>query len=158
MIIGTKTSTGVVASMSALNSEADIRVPHRHVRLGPQADSCTATSGNSNAAEPPDHDLPARGKSHPINFWYGSRRNFWDGSRRWNSFCWAAFLANAATCSSVCRFSFGRAIHSRMIFWARLVIFHVRGSLGYQSVTVGRVRDRGAFCTTTWPISASGPG
>ena len=22
---------------------------------------------------PPDHDLPARGKSHPINFWYGSR-------------------------------------------------------------------------------------
>ena len=28
----------------------------------------------------PDHDLPARGKSHPINFWYGLRRNFRDGS------------------------------------------------------------------------------
>lgn len=69
-------------------------------------------------AVPPDHALPARGKSHPSNFWYGSRRNFRDGSRRlrWNSFCWAAFLANAATCSSVSRLSFGRAIHSRMIF------------------------------------------
>ena len=70
------------------------------------------------AVVPPDHDLPARGKSHPINFWYGSRRNFRDGSRRlrWNSFFWAAVLANAATCSSVCLLSFGRAIHSRMSF------------------------------------------
>jgi len=24
---------------------------------------------------PPDQDFPARGKSHPITFWYGSRRN-----------------------------------------------------------------------------------
>jgi hypothetical protein len=72
----------------------------------------------SSAAVLPGHDLPARGKSHPINFWYGLRRNFWFGLRRlrWNSFCWAAFLANAATCSSVCRLSFGRVIHSRMIF------------------------------------------
>ena len=64
------------------------------------------------------HNLPARGKSHPITFWYGSRRNFWSGSRRlrWNLFCWVAFLANATTCSSVCRLSFGSAIHSRMIF------------------------------------------
>jgi hypothetical protein len=30
----------------------------------------------------PDHDLLARGMSHPITFWYGSRRNFWLGSRR----------------------------------------------------------------------------
>src|SRR4029077_16052092 len=70
------------------------------------------------AAVLPDHDLPARGKSHPINFWYGARRNFCDGSRRlrWNSFFWTAVLANAAACSSVCLLSFGRAIHSRMIF------------------------------------------
>src|SRR4029077_8176320 len=70
------------------------------------------------AAVLPDQDLPARGKSHPINFLYGSRRNFRDGSRRlrWNSFFSAAVLANAATCSSVCLLSFGRAIHSRMIF------------------------------------------
>src|SRR5215472_4950401 len=74
--------------------------------------------GSANAVEPPNYDLPARGKSHPINFSYGSRRNFWDGSRRlrWNSFCWTAFLAKAATCSSVCRFSFGSAIHWRIIF------------------------------------------
>jgi len=25
------------------------------------------------------HDLPARGKSHPITCWYGSRRNLWPG-------------------------------------------------------------------------------
>jgi hypothetical protein len=75
-------------------------------------------SSRNYAAVPPDHDLPARGKSHPINFWYGSRRNFRDGSRRlrWNSLFWAAVLANAATWSSVCLLSFGRAIHSRMIF------------------------------------------
>jgi hypothetical protein len=75
-------------------------------------------SSRNYAAVPLDHDLPARGKSHPINFWYGSRRNFRDGSRRlrWNPFFWAAVLANAATCSSVCLLSFGRAIHARMIF------------------------------------------
>ena len=105
-------------AISGLAQTSDISLRHIKRREGPQADSCTATSGISNAAEPPDHDLPARGKSHPINFWYGLRRNFWFGLRRlrWNSFCWAAFLANAATCSSLCRLSFGRVIHSRMIF------------------------------------------
>src|SRR4029077_15359207 len=99
-------------------------------------------AGSQDRAEPPDHDFPARGRSHPISFWYGSRRNFWDGSRRlrWNSFCWAAFLANTATWSSVCRFSFGRAIHSRMIFrrvsWSSM--FAVPWVIS--SVTAGRVR------------------
>jgi hypothetical protein len=66
------------------------------------------------------HDLPARGNNHPMTFSKGSRRNFWCGSRRLrcNSFCWVAFLANAATCSSVCRSSFARAIHSRCFFGA----------------------------------------
>jgi hypothetical protein len=54
--------------------------------------------------------LPTRSKSHPITFWYGSRR------LRWNSFCCTALLAKAAACSSVCRLSFGSFIHSRMIF------------------------------------------
>jgi hypothetical protein len=47
-------------------------------------------------------------------------------------------------------------------FSARLVVFHVRGPLGYlicNSMARPRVTyDRGAFCTKTSPITASGPG
>ncbi len=57
------------------------------------------------------------------------------------------FFANAATCSSVCRFSFGRAIHSRMIFrrvsWS--FMFAVPWLL---SVTAGRGMV-GHFTTTS---------
>jgi len=102
------------------------------------------------------YDLPARGKSHPITFWYGSRRNLWSGSLRlrWNSFCSVAFLANATTCSSVCRLSFGSAIHSRMIFrrvsWSS--IFAAPWLI--LSGIAGRVRERPVvrLCRTwRWP-------
>ena len=47
-------------------------------------------------------------------------------------------------------------------FSTRVVVFHVRGSLGYL-ICNSRARpratyDRGAFRTKTWPISASGTG
>jgi hypothetical protein len=48
-----------------------------------------------------------RGNSHPIICRYGSPL---DGIRS------IAFLAKGLACSSVCRLSFGSAIHSRMIF------------------------------------------
>src|SRR5271167_139914 len=51
--------------------------------------------------------LPVRGNSQPIICRYGSPL---DGIRS------IAFLAKGMACSSVCRLSFGSAIHSRMIF------------------------------------------
>jgi hypothetical protein len=55
-------------------------------------------------------------------------------------------LANAATCSSVCRFSFGRAIHSRMILlrvsWSSMFavpwVILIWDSRARPSVTYGR--------------------
>ena len=74
-----------------------------------------------NAAELPDHDLPARGKSHPINFWYGSRRNFWDGSIRTTAMELVLlgrlfWRMPQPVLLGLSAFPSGRAIHSRMIF------------------------------------------
>jgi hypothetical protein len=59
---------GLKADMVRLPRRATCGLMHRNKRTHApqQADSCTAASGISNAAEPPDHDLPARGKSHPM--------------------------------------------------------------------------------------------
>src|SRR5271169_761433 len=56
---------------------------------------------------PPDHGLPARGSGHFIIRACGSSLN---------AIRSIAFLAKVLTCSSVCRLSFGRDIHSRIIF------------------------------------------
>jgi hypothetical protein len=101
-----------------------------------------------NTAVRPDHDLPARGKSHPMTFSKGSLRNLWSGSRRllWNLFCCAAFFANATTCSSPCRLSFGRAIHSRIIFrrvsWSFIFAVPWATYLGQQGAPAHDLRSR----------------
>jgi hypothetical protein len=62
---------------------------------------------NSHPTSVARHGLPMRGCSHFIICRYGSPL---DGTRS------LAFSAKGLACSSVCRFSFGRDIHSRMIF------------------------------------------
>jgi hypothetical protein len=65
-----------------------------------------------------------------------------DGTR----FAGQPFLANAATCSSVCHFAFGRAIHSRMIFrrvsWSFIFAVPWLSCLGQQGASAHDLRPR----------------
>jgi hypothetical protein len=64
------------------------------------------------------HDLPARGNSHPLTFSKGSRPKFLVriAPTAMELVLQGRLFGECRTCSSVCRLSFGRAIHSRMIF------------------------------------------
>ena len=71
-----------------------VYLPHSISEFGRIVRHCAARSRLASARHKPSDQFLVRLRR---NFWFGLRR------LRWNSFCWAAFLANAATCSSVCR-------------------------------------------------------